>query len=328
MKSSAALLVLLICVAAISLQAQTPPPSPQEPDYEVLRTSTNMVAVPVIVKTHQGAYVPNLRRENFRIYEDGMEQEVSSFETINAPFTVVLMLDVSDSTRDKLVDIQRAAIAFLDQLRTDDRAMIVAFDKGFYPLTTATSDRKVLSDAIHRVIPGGGTALYDAIDTTISAQLKRIPGRKAIVLLTDGIDTSSVRTTFDDTLRSATEQYALVYPIQYETPGDARKADDPFGMVYTTPSGEALTKAYERGTRYLRRIAEISGGRFQYSDSVKHLETSFAKVAEELRQQYSLRYYPKDPTSKGGKRRLKIVVDVPNAIVHARESYSYKPDTH
>ena len=126
MKSSAATLVLVFCLAAISLQAQTPPPATQEPDYEVLRTSTNLVAVPVIVKNLKGAYIPNLRREDFRIYEDGVEQDVSNFETINANFTIVLMLDVSDSTRMKLVDIQSAAIAFLDQLRPNDRALIVA----------------------------------------------------------------------------------------------------------------------------------------------------------------------------------------------------------
>lgn len=327
MKSSASTLVLLICVAAMSLQAQTPP-SPQEPDYEVLRTSTSMVAVPVIVKTRRGAYVPNLGREDFQIFEDGVKQKVSIFETTNAPFTVILMLDVSDSTRIKLADIQNAAIAFLDQLRPDDRAMIVAFDKGFWLLTGATGDRKVLSAAIRRVKPGGGTSLYDAIDTTISAQLKGIPGRKAIVLLTDGIDTSSVRTNYEDNLRAANEQYALIYPIQYETPGDAKQTDEPkFGTIYTTPSGESLKKAYDRGTRYLQRMAEISGGRFHYSDSLKHLESSFAQIAEELRQQYSLSYYPQNPNLKSGKRRLKIVVDVPDAIIHARDSYAYKPDT-
>lgn len=319
-------LILLSLAAAISIHAQTPPPASQDADDEVLRISTNLVAVPAIVKTRKGAYVPNLRREDFRVYEDGVEQDVSTFETIDAPFTVILMLDASDSTRIKLADIQNAAIAFLDQLRPDDRALIVSFDKQFSVLAKPTGDRKVLSAAIHRVESGGGTALYDAIDTTISAELKRIPGRKAIVLLTDGIDTASVRTNYDSTLRSATEQYALIYPIQYETPGDARQKDERFGTVYTTPSGESLTKAYERGTRYLQRIAQISGGSFHSSDSLKHLETSFAQIAEELRQQYTLSYYPKNQSSKDGKRRLKIVVDIPDATVHARDSYSYKPD--
>jgi Ca-activated chloride channel family protein len=329
MKYSALSLILIGLPASISLQAQTSPPESQEPEAEVLRTSTNMVALPVIVKTRQGAYVPNLLRENFRVYEDGVEQEVSNFETIDAPFTVILMLDVSDSTRSQLGEIQKAAIAFLNQLRPADRALIIAFDKQLSLLSTATGDRKVLSAAINRVQTGGGTAIYDAIDTPITAQLKRIPGRKAVVMLTDGVDTSSVSATYESTLRSATEQYALIYPIQYDASKDvaSRQPDDKFGLVtYTTPSGEPLDKAYQRGNRYLQRIAEISGGRFRSSDSIKNLETSFAQIAAELRQQYSLSYYPKNTNTKSSKRRLKVVVDVPNASVHTRDSYSYKPD--
>lgn len=329
MKTPAKLL-LLVCVAIISVQAQTPPSAAQEQDYEVLRTSTSLVAVPVIVKTRQGAYIPNLRRENFRVYEDGIEQEISNFETVDAPFTVILMLDVSDSTRVQLSEIQKAAVAFLNQLRTADRAMIVSFDKQFSLLSAATGDRKVLSDAINRVQTGGGTAIYDAVDTTLNDLLTKIPGRKAVVMLSDGVDTSSVRTTDERTLRAASEQYALIYPIQYDSAKDvaSRQPDDKFGLVtYTTPSGEPLDKAYERGTRYLRRIADISGGRFQSSDSIKNLEKSFSQIAAELRQQYSVSYYPKNQNPRSRKHRLKIVVDVPEAIVHARDSYVYRPDT-
>jgi len=323
MKSSATTLLLLICVAALSVQAQTPPPAAQEPDYEVLRTSTSLVAVPAIVKTRQGAYIPNLRRENFRVYEDGIEQEISSFETVDAPFTVILMLDVSDSTRVQLAEIQKAALAFLNQLRPDDRAMIVSFDRQFSVLSRATGDRKVLSDAINRVQTGGSTAIYDAIDTTLTTQLKKIPGRKAVVILSDGIDTASVRATNESTLRAANEQYALIYPIQY----DSSASSQPFGLVtYTTPSGEPLDKAYQRATRYLQRIAEISGGRFHASDSVKNLENSFSQIAAELRQQYSVSYYPKNQNPKSRKHQLKIVVDVPDAVVHARDSYVFRPD--
>ena len=100
-----------------------------------VRVSTNLVVVPAVVKTRQGGYVPNLRREDFRIYEDGVEQEISHFENSDQPFTVTLMLDISDSTKFKLGDIQDAAIAFLHQLRPDDRALIVAFDKRFIRLT-------------------------------------------------------------------------------------------------------------------------------------------------------------------------------------------------
>lgn len=329
MKNSVTALIFLIFAVSINPRAQTQPPSSQQPDDEVWRVSTNLVTIPVSVKTRQGVYIPNLRREDFRIYEDGVEQEISFFETVDKPFTVTLMLDISDSTR--IDDIQNAAIAFLNQLQPDDRAGIVVFDKHFVRLTEVTGDRKVLSNAIRRVKTGGGTALYDAIDAIINVQEKQIPGRKAIVILTDGVDTSSVRATYESTLRSATEQYALIYPIRFGTPKNAmaREPSSEFGSVtYTTPNGEPLSKAYERGTRYLQLIAEASGGRFQYSDNLKNLENSFARIAEELRQQYSLGYYPKNQATKNEKRRIKVRTNVPNAEVHARDSYTYKPDVH
>jgi len=322
MNRSVTFLVFLL-LTSISLQAQNQTSQDQQSETEVLRVSTNLVTIPVTVKTHQGGYVANLQREDFRIYEDNVEQEVAHFEAVDKPFTVVLMMDMSDSTRIELKEIQNAAIAFLNQLRADDRAMIVAFSKQFVRLAGATNDHKALSSAINRVMPGGGTSLYDAVDTTINEQLRQIPGRKAIVLLTDGIDTSSVRATYESTIRSAAEQYALIYPIQWNTPDDSTTG----GIMYTTPSGEPLRKAYERGTRYLKLIAQTSGGRFQFADNVKALERSFAQIAEELRQQYSLGYYPKNQDSKNGKRRVKVAVNLPGAVVHARDSYVYKSDS-
>lgn len=346
--------LLLLSLAALvpaqsssSLPPPPPPPSPaagttQRPapvagqsavkadEDEVIRITANLVSVPVSVINRQGQYVLDLRQQDFRVFEDGVEQEISHFETVNQPFTVILMLDMSDSTRIKLRDIQNAALAFLNQLRPEDRALVISFDKQFAMMLGApTGDRQMLSDAILRVKSGGGTALYDAIDLTMNQQLKQIPGRKAVVILTDGVDTASVRATYDSTVRLAAEQYALIFPIQYDTPNDvaARQPDNQFGTVtYTTPSGEPLSKAYARGTRYLQSIAATSGGRFQYSDSPKNLEKSFARIAEELRRQYSVGYYPRNPNPKSGKRRLKVIVSVPNATVRARDSYVFKSD--
>ncbi len=329
MKLSTAAVIVLIAVP-MALWAQSQVALGQFPDDDIVRVSTNLVSVPVIVKTRQGSYVPSLHKEDFRIYEDGVEQEISHFETIDKPFTIVLMLDMSDSTRIKLNEIENAAIAFLNQLRPDDRALIVAFDKQVVRLTEATGDRKVLSEAIRRVKTGGGTALYDTVDIVINSYLRQIPGRKAIVILTDGIDTSSVRSTYVSTVISATKQYALIYPIQYDTAYDAKPTSGDFSQlapILTTPSGEPLSQAYKRGTRYLELIAHSAGGRFQYADSLRNLEHSFARIAEELRQQYSLSYYPKNQAQKNGERRIKIGVSIPNAVIHARESYAYKSDT-
>lgn len=333
MKRFAAALAL-ITLASLSLRAQSLAQMDDTSEDEVVKVSTNLVTVPVSVKTRKGAYVSNLRQEDFRILEDGVPQEISHFETVDKPFTVALLLDVSDSTKAELTEIQNAAIAFLDQLQPHDRAMIISFDRRSVRLTEATGDRRSLSDAIRRVRTGGGTALYDALDGTLKEHLGASPGRKAVVLLTDGIDTSSVRATYESALRSAAEDCALIYPIQWDTPNSLMskqlgRADNDAhigGAIYTTPSGEPLRKAYERGTRFLQLAAESSGGRFQYANNHKNLERSFARIAEELRQQYSLGYYPRNPAARGRKRRIKVGVSVADADVRARDSYTHRPD--
>lgn len=327
-------LTFILSPSVYSQNEGEPPKAAKEvSDDEILRVDTTLVSIPLRVKNHSGGYIPNLRAENFRIFEDGVEQEIAHFETADKPFTVALVLDISDSTKVELRDIQNAAIAFLNQLKPADRALIAAFDKQVIKLTEATGDRKVLSEAIRRVKTGGGTALYDTVETLVSSYLKQIGGRKAVVLLTDGIDTSSVRANFDGTVRLAAEQYALIYPIQFNPDNKldekAASADRNLNLgltIHTTPSGESIRSAFERGTRYLRLLSSTSGGRFYYADSLKNLERAFAQIADELRQQYSIGYYPKNQAAKKEKRRIKVSVNISEAEVKTRESYIYKPE--
>lgn len=304
----------------------------QESEDEVLRVETTLVTVPVTVKNRNGSYIANLRKEDFRIFEDGVEQEIEIFETTDKPFTVALVMDVSDSAKIEFRNIQNAAIAFLNQLKPADRAFIVAFDKQVVKLTEPTSDREVLSEAIRRVKTGGGTALYDTVETLVNSYLKQIGGRKAIIILTDGIDTSSASATFESTTRLAAEQYALIYPIQFHPDNmfnqRAAASDSNLGpTIYTTPSGESIRSAFERGNRYLRFLSQTSGGRFYFADNLKNLERSFAQIADELRQQYSIGYYPKNQSLKREKRRIKVTVNNAEGEVKTRESYIYKPES-
>jgi VWFA-related protein len=325
----------LTVVLTLSVHAQEQKPSEpvkEESEDEVLRVETTLVTVPVRVKNQNGGYIPNLRAEDFRIFEDGVEQEIEIFETADKPFTVALVMDISDSTKIALRDIQNAAIAFLNQLKPADRAFIVAFDKRVMKLTEATNHRQVLSEAIRRVRTGGGTALYDTVETLINSYLKQIGGRKAIIILTDGIDTSSASATFESTIRLAAEQYALIYAIQFNPDNmlnqRAAALDSNLGpTIYTTPSGESIRSAFERGNRYLRLLSQTSGGRFYYADNLKNLERAFAQIADELRQLYSIGYYPKNQTLKKEKRRIKVIVNNAEGEVNTRESYIYKPES-
>ena len=191
---------------------------PEEVDAgDVIRVNTTLVTLPVSVMDRDGRYVPNLRKEDFRLWEDGVEQNVAFFASVDKPFSVVLMLDTSGSTRSRLDDIQDAAITFVNQLRPDDQVMVVSFDDQVRVLTEFTSDRYRLRDAIRRTRPGDGTKLYDAVDLVMNQRLNSVAGRKAIVLFTDGVDTTSRHASYASNIRDAEELDALIYPVQYDT---------------------------------------------------------------------------------------------------------------
>ena len=325
------LLMLAFCVThpAFAQRRDTPRAAAQEPgDEEVVRVSTSLVTVPVSVADRQGRFIPDLRKEDFRIYEDGVEQEVAFFEMADKPFTVALLLDTSDSAKLKLKEIQDAAVAFLEQLRPADRVLVIAFDRNVNVLTEATTDRARAAAAIRRTQTGGGTSLYEAVAEATGQRLRQIAGRKAVVLFTDGVDTSSKRATFESTLRAAEELDALVYTIQYMTDGDAaggavRLQGPPVGEIITA-KGETLDVAYKRAASYLRLLAGGTGGRSFRAGSPKLLAEAFGRIAEELRRQYSLGYYPKNRDARGKRRRLKVRVDIPDAAVRARAGYVYE----
>ena len=227
------LILLIACLLCIETSAQrpgqkptpkaTPPPTtepaePPEPTGQVdtLKTDTNLVAVPVIATDRSGLYVPDLTREEFTIFEDGKKQDVTLFATISAPFHVVLMLDTSASTQEKLRMIREAAKAFIEQLQPADRVKIISFDEVVKDLNEFTNDRWLLAAAINKTKTGDGTKLYDAVELALNS-VRPIQGRKAIVLFTDGVDWHSDAATFDDTVRRLDEEGVLVYPIRYDT---------------------------------------------------------------------------------------------------------------
>src|SRR5919199_2389846 len=218
------LLLSLLCRATVSNERRSgaeqtaQADGPQEVDEnEVVRVNTTLVTIPVSVMDRDGKYVPSIAQNEFRIYEDGVEQQLAYFATVEKPFTVALVLDNSTSTKFKTEEMQDAAIAFVDQLRPEDRVMVVAFDQHVRVLAEPTNDRRRLRDAIRQTHNEGDTSLYDAIDFVIHQRFNHIEGRKAIVLFTDGVDTSSSHASYESNVRDAEELDALVYPVEYNT---------------------------------------------------------------------------------------------------------------
>ncbi|HWN11615.1 MAG TPA: VWA domain-containing protein [Pyrinomonadaceae bacterium] len=193
-----------------------PLPEPELQDVDTLRIATDLVTVPVISTTREGHYIADLRQEEFNVSENGVKQEVAFFATVSAPFHVVLMLDTSGSTREKIGLIREAAISFVDQLQQADRVKVISFDDQVRELSDFTNDRPLLRNAINKTMPGRGTKLYDAFEVALSS-IRNIKGRKAIVLFSDGVDHHSDRASFDGTLHWLDEESVIVYPIRYDT---------------------------------------------------------------------------------------------------------------
>jgi VWFA-related protein len=291
---------------------------PEEVDAgDIIRVNTTLVTLPVSVTDRDGRYIPNLRKEDFRLWEDGVEQTVAFFSSVDKPFSVVLMIDTSGSTRFRLEDIQDAAITFVNQLRQDDQVMVVSFDDQVRVLTEFTSDRHRLGDAIRRTRTGDGTKLYDAVDLVMNRRLNSVSGRKAIVLFTDGVDTTSRHASYAGNVRDAEELDALIYPVQYDTyvdqnggvsgwPGSGRWPNsngDILGQILGGVFGRGggrrsgggggvgtSRREYELANRYLHELAERTGARNYQADSTQNLAYAFANVADELRRQYTLGY--------------------------------------
>ena len=322
-------------------------PPPDDQDIDVVKVETTFVTVPVTIKQH-GKVVADLRPEHIHLYEDGVEQKIIYFdppdsstrsssptgkvENAEKPLTVALLIDVSDSTEFRLKQIEDSAVAFADLLRPDDRMLVMSFDKNVRVVSDATNDRTALRSGIDRLRTGGGTSLYEAMDSVMT-WFNHISGRKTVVLLTDGVDTASPKATYESTLSSVAKSDVVIYPIQYDTYSDF--ADNPSRqsvavggittMAHATKNGEAASEAYKRARTYLSELARLSGGTLRFSDSVKNLSKSFAQIAAQLREQYTLGYYPANKTANGVPRKIKITVDRPDVNVATRKSYIYVP---
>jgi Ca-activated chloride channel family protein len=186
------------------------------PDPDAIKIDTEVVSVPVIASDRNDIYVPDLKREEFTLFEDGIKQEIVFFAPVKEPFNVVLMLDTSGSTQEKLRLIQSAAKEFVAQLQPQDRIRIISFDDEIHDLSEFTNDRAALRNAIDRTQSGKSTKMYDAMKYALNV-LTRVKGRKAIVLFSDGVDSYSDSTRYDDNIAQLEEAGVIIYPIRYNT---------------------------------------------------------------------------------------------------------------
>jgi VWFA-related protein len=318
-------------------------------DGEVISVNTNLVTIPVRISDRNNRFIAGLKKEDFKVFENEVEQEIAYFSNEEQPFTVALVLDMSLSSSFKINEIQNAAIAFTTQLRPNDKVLVISFSEQVYVLCEATNDRERIHNAIRSSRIESGTSLYEAVDMVINNRFKKIQGRKAIVLFTDGVDTTSRRADAMKNISSALELDALIYPIQYDTYNDVQAIKNkpiitqpnptglplpptnpnpspfPFPLpvpTIGTPGGQGTTaEDYRKATEYLSELAARTGGRVHQASTTANLALAFSNIAAELRQLYSLGYYPKEEGKTGQRRKLKVRTSKQGLVVKARDSY-------
>jgi len=288
---------------------------------DVIRVKTTLVNSPVLVIGRDGKFVPNLRRDDFQVFENGVKQDIAYFAPVDNPFTVALLIDTSRSTLFSLSDIQQAALAFVEKMRPGDRAVVVSFSDDFNVITEATSDPETLRRAIAGIRPGGGSRVYDAIDSLID-EMNRIEGRTALILFSDGVDNDSRSATFDSTLRKSEKSDTLIYPVQFST-YERMKSRAPASAKGSLPAeGTGFSEQdYRRAGAYLRRLADATSTGVYPASEISDLDRAIASIVDELHNEYSIGYYPRNAGLTGEQRRVEVRVNRPQLVVRARTGY-------
>jgi len=329
-------------------------PNPKTGEGEVIKITTDLVTTPVSVLDRQGRFIPNLKKKDFQIFDNGVAQEITYFQSSEQPFTVVLMLDLSPSTKYKMDEIHFAAMTFVNQLRATDKVMVVAFDSRIHVLTEQpTSNKQEIFAAIYKSNFGSGTSIYEAVRFITELDMIKVTGRKAVVIFTDGVDTTSRQASFESTIAGVQEVDALFYPIHYNTmddtssvvrtitgsqtslPPDIQAMLAQRGIVIDPRAVRGISGTtqgqYMKGQTYLTKLAENTGGRIYEAADIQNLDDSFKNIAEELRRQYSIGYYPVAEGVPGERRTMKVkVTRPPGAIVRSKSTYvirTPRPDT-
>ena len=251
----------------------------------------NRVILWVTVTDKSDGPVTELAKENFTVLEDGIPQTIRDFQREDRPITLAIVLDSSGSMRDSLPDVHQAAAGFIETLRPQDKALVIDFDDRVFLIQELTSDQALLKEAVSSTEALGSTALYDGLHAAFR-KLRGVEGRKAIVLLSDGDDTSS-QFAYDRILEEAKAQSVLIFGIGL---GDVRKS-------------------------VLKELAETTGGRSFYVAKANQLAEVYGKIADELRRQHYLSYSTTNSKWDGRFIKLEVKSKNPDWSVRARRGY-------
>ena len=312
---------IVVITVAVALQigpgAQTPqqPPPPQAPQVP-FRAGIDLVSLNVTVTDGTTRYVTDLAAEEFTVFEDGVKQDVTFFNRTNLPIALALLLDTSASMESKLPTAQEAAIGFAKRLRAQDLAEVIDFDSRVIVLQNFSNSAAELEQAIHKTSAGGSTSMYNAVYIALK-DLKKVVARnsdeirrQAIVVLSDGEDTSSLL-PFEEVLDLAKRSETAIYAIGLRTP------DGP----------GSTTKGFKEAEFVLRQFAQETGGRTFFPNQVADLAAIYGQISDELSSQYTVGYISRNTRRDGSWRRVVVRTTRPNLTARTKLGY-FAPTAH
>ncbi|HSK72704.1 MAG TPA: VWA domain-containing protein [Pyrinomonadaceae bacterium] len=269
-------------------------------DDEVITVETSLVLLNATLTDKTGKPIFGLKKNQFKIFEDGKEQEIEVFESEEGSFAAVILMDTSGSMEQRISLARSAAINFLDGLRPDDVAAIYNFDSKVSQVQEFSNSRDI-TERVFDLKAYGWTVMNDAIFEAAQILAKRPEKRRAIIVLSDGVDTKSRRSA-DKALRAALDAQATIYTV------DMSSID--------TGGRERM-----QNQGILRKLAEKSGGRFVATPGGLELRNAFKNIVEELGTQYTLGYQPTNTAKDGKWRKIELKVSRPEINVRTREGY-------
>ncbi len=318
-----------------------PPPMPPRPAKtetepeagatDVIKVETTEVLLPVTVRDANGRLVNNLTRNDFHVFEDNLEQPLSDLALKQVPVDAILMIDASSSAARNLDDFRNAAEGFAARLGTDDRISLMKFDDTVLLLQDWTRSRYQLRRALTRIVPGMFTRFNDALLLAARDQYGSTQSRRAVIVLTDGID-SGRGTTLEKALRALLEAQVSVYVVSNTEISRAAKQAELESLNNAGESARRFNKlqidalamelrALDDSERLLEQLTAATGGRLYKPRSFNDLEATYAEVAEELRHQYALYYTPLNRNRDGTFRRVRVETQNQNYQPHSRIGY-------
>jgi VWFA-related protein len=329
------LLLLVWAVAGLNAFAQTSQdkdrkPASPTPGEEKISIDTTEVLLPVTVRDSSGAFVPDLKLQDFQVFEDGIAQPISSFAFKRMPVHVVLLIDTSSSVTREIEDFKAAAMQFVERLDPEDKVCLIRFDDVVELVQDWTSSRATFRRALNRIQTGMFTKFHDALYLAAHEQLGKVKGRKAVIVLTDGIDSGRGSITQDRAFRALVEEEVPVYAVS-KTRIQGRRDREQLEFYNKGSQStsnqlriDGLKLSLEQlqiSEQFLVRMTEETGGRIYLPESFDNLTAAYQQVADELRSQYVIFYTPTNSERDGGYRAVRIKVNKPG--VHASTRFGY-----